>query len=152
MHVLERRSVVSASLSEVFAFFSDPRNLARLTPPAMHFRIVEAPDRTLRAGDRIRYTIRLLGLPVGWTTRIASWEEGRGFSDVQEKGPYRSWRHAHGFRAVPGGVEMTDRVEYDLPWGPIGRVAHALWVRGQLRAIFDFREKAVGEIFPPPGT
>lgn len=151
MFVLERRSIVHASLPEVFAFFSDPRNLARLTPPSLRFRIVEAPPGTLRAGDRIRYTIRLLGLPVGWTTRIATWDEGRGFSDVQEKGPYRSWRHGHAFRAVPGGVEMSDRVEYALPGRALGRIAHALWIRRQLRAIFDFREKAIGEIFPPGG-
>jgi ligand-binding SRPBCC domain-containing protein len=147
MHLLERRSIVPASLEDVFGFFCDPANLARITPPSLHFRIVEAPDRRLRAGDRIRYTIRLLGLPVGWTTRITAWEELRSFSDTQEKGPYRSWNHTHGFREVPGGVEMTDRVEYELPFGPIGRLAHALWVRTELGRIFDFREAVIGQLF-----
>jgi ligand-binding SRPBCC domain-containing protein len=48
---------------------------------------------------------------------------------------------------VPEGVEMTDRVEYELPFGPIGRLAHALWVRSQLRKIFDFREAVIGQLF-----
>jgi ligand-binding SRPBCC domain-containing protein len=149
MYVLQREAFLAAPLSEVFAFFSDPGNLSRITPPAMHFRIVDAPNRPLRAGDRLRYTIRLLGIPVGWTTRITGWEEGRSFSDSQEKGPYKSWNHAHRFREVPGGVAMIDRVEYELPFGPIGRLAHALWVRSQLRGIFDFREAAIGRIFGP---
>ena len=131
----------------MFGFFSDPRNLARLTPPAMGFRIVEAPDRELRAGDRMRYTIRLLGIPVRWTTRIVRWDEGRSFSDTQESGPYRSWIHTHTFVPTAAGVEMRDRVEYEMPLGPIGRIAHALWVKRQLRRIFDFRERAIREIF-----
>jgi ligand-binding SRPBCC domain-containing protein len=148
--ILERESIVAAPLPDVFAFFSDPRNLARITSPAMHFRIREAPNRPLRAGDRIRYTIRLLGIPIGWTTRITAWDERRSFSDTQEKGPYKSWYHTHRFREIPGGVAMTDRVEYELPFGPIGRLANALWVRSELGGIFDFREKAIGRIFGPP--
>jgi ligand-binding SRPBCC domain-containing protein len=144
---LERTTVVPAPLDAVFPFFSDPNNLARLTPPEMRFRIVDAPDRPLREGDRMRYTIRLFGFPVSWTTRITSWEPGRGFSDCQERGPYRSWIHHHAFRAVPGGVEMRDRIDYALPFGIAGRIAHALWVKRALRKIFDFRERAIREIF-----
>jgi len=149
VHLLERRTFVPAPLPEVFAFFSDPGNLARLTPPAMHFRIVEAPSGALAAGDRIRYTIRLLGFRVKWTTRIATWADGESFSDTQERGPYRRWDHLHRFREAPGGVEMTDRVEYEVGFGPIGRLAHAVWVERQLREIFDFRERAIGSIFGP---
>jgi ligand-binding SRPBCC domain-containing protein len=149
--LLERTTLVRAPLASVFDFFSDPRNLARLTPPAMRFRIVEAPDRKLRAGDRMRYTIRLLGIPVGWTTLITSWDEGRSFSDVQERGPYRSWTHTHAFAAVGDGVRMRDRIEYELPFGVLGRIAHAFWVGPQLRRIFDYRERAIREVFDGPG-
>lgn len=145
--LLERSTIVRAPLASVFDFFSDPRNLARLTPPAMRLRVVEAPDRKLRSGDRMRYTIRLLGIPVRWTTLITSWDEGRSFSDVQERGPYRSWKHTHSFAPSGDGVEMRDHVEYELPLGFLGRIAHALWVGPQLRRIFDFRERAIREIF-----
>ena len=147
--LLERTTRVSAPLPAVFDFFSNPRNLARLTPPSMRFRVIEAPDRRLRAGDRMRYTIRLFGFPVRWTTRITSWEAGRSFYDVQESGPYREWKHTHSFAAIPEGVEMRDRVEYELPLGILGRLAHALWVRRELGRIFDYRARAIAEIFPP---
>lgn len=147
--LLERTTLVAAPLPAVFDFFSDPRNLARLTPPSMRFRIVEAPRRRLRAGDRMRYTIRVFGIPLRWTTLITSWDEGRSFSDVQERGPYRTWKHTHSFAAAEGGVEMRDRVEYELPFGPLGRLAHALWAGRELRRIFDFRARAIAEVFPP---
>ena len=63
------------------------------------------------------------------------------------RGPYKSWYHVHRFKEVTDGVEMYDRVEYELPLGPLGRFAHLLMVRRQLGAIFDFREKKIGETF-----
>ncbi len=50
------------------------------------------------------------------------------------------------FRSVPRGVEMTDRVEYELPLGPLGDIAHSLMVERQLRAIFDYRARRIPEI------
>ena len=84
MPVLERTTFIAAARSEVFSFFSDPKNLARITPPSLGFQIVEAPQRPLRAGDRIRYRIRLLGIPIPWVTHISEWDEGTRFVDEQE--------------------------------------------------------------------
>ena len=83
-------------------------------------------------------------------TRIARFEPPREFQDVQEKGPYRAWIHTHSFAPERDGVRMTDRVEYALPFGLAGRLAHALVVRRQLEGIFDFRRRAVDEIFRGP--
>jgi hypothetical protein len=76
MHRLHRETFLPAPREQVFAFFSDPQNLARITPPSLGFSIVERPERTLRAGDRIRYHIRLFGIRIGWTTRITDWVDG----------------------------------------------------------------------------
>nr|MDQ3280020.1 TIGR01777 family protein [Acidobacteriota bacterium] len=80
----ERTTRIAAPLAAVFDFFSAPRNLGRITPPEMGFRIVEGPDRRLREGDRIRYRIRVMGVPMSWTTRITLWREGEAFADLQE--------------------------------------------------------------------
>ena len=67
--------------------------------------------------------------------------------DVQTKGPYRSWRHSHAFSDAPGGTLVRDRVEYELPFGPLGELAHRLFVARQLRRIFDFRRAAIEAAF-----
>jgi ligand-binding SRPBCC domain-containing protein len=152
MFTLERETFVAAPRSQVFAFFSDPQNLARITPPSLGFEIVEAPSRPLRAGDRIHYRIRLLGLlRVPWISKITAWREGTYFVDEQERGPYRSWRHEHALHAAGRGVLMIDRVEYDLPLGTVGRLFGERWVRRNLREIFDYRAHAIREIFPDRG-
>jgi ligand-binding SRPBCC domain-containing protein len=145
---LERTTFIPATQNEVFGFFSDPANLARITPRSLCFEIVDAPKRPLRTGDRIRYRIRLLGIPISWVSQISEWTDGVSFVDEQERGPYRTWRHQHTIEAADGGVRMHDRVDYELPLGVLGRMVGGWWVRKNLRTIFDFREKAIREVFP----
>ena len=84
---------------------------------------------------------------LAWVTRISRWIPGAEFEDVQERGPYRRWFHRHRFEARGADTVIRDRVEYELPFGAIGRLAHALFVRRQLEEIFDFRRAAIEEIF-----
>jgi ligand-binding SRPBCC domain-containing protein len=146
--ILERTTTLRAPLADVFRFFSDTRNLLRITPSSMRFRVLSAPDRPLREGDRTRYQLRVAGFPVSWTTLVTEWRENEAFTDVQERGPYRLWRHTHTFRETqPGLVEMHDRVDYELPLGILGRFAAGWFVRRKLQAIFDYRAAAIRDIF-----
>ena len=141
--IFERTTILPAPLPRVFEFFSEPENLARITPPATRFRIVAGPQRRLREGDRIDYALRVFGLPFRWRSRIDAWRENELFADVQERGPYKSWRHTHTFREVAGGVEMHDVVEYELPFGWLGRAVAGRLVRRELEKIFEYRGRAV---------
>jgi ligand-binding SRPBCC domain-containing protein len=150
VHVLESTQIVSASLETVWAFFADPRNLAKLTPPELGITVVSPQEpEGVYAGMMIEYRVRpLLGIPLRWLTEITHVEPGKFFVDEQRMGPYRLWHHEHHFRALEGGrVEMRDRVTYALPFGPLGELAHPFLVKPQLARIFAFREKVVGEIF-----
>jgi ligand-binding SRPBCC domain-containing protein len=141
--IFERTTVIPAPPPRVFDFFAQPENLARITPPSVHFRIVAGPSRRLREGDRIEYALRVFGLPFRWASRIEAWREGESFADVQERGPYKSWRHMHSFRAAAEGTAMHDRVEYELPFGVLGRAVAGCLVARELEKIFDFRGQAV---------
>ena len=152
MYHLERREFIPARLDEVFTFFKNPRNLEALTPPWLGFKILHTTDSVVQVGTRIQYQLRLHGIPLRWESRITEYVEGERFADEQLTGPYRSWYHRHIFRTVDGGVEMTDQVEYSLPFGILGRIAHAVAVRRQLRAIFDFRTRMVVERFSRAGA
>ena len=136
-------------MERAWDFFSDPRNLAKITPPELDFTILtELPER-IHPGMMIEYRVRpLLGIPVRWLTEITQVEPGKFFVDEQRIGPYRIWHHEHHFRALDDGrIEMTDRVTYVLPFSPLGDLFHPFLVKPQLAKIFTFREKAVGEIF-----
>jgi ligand-binding SRPBCC domain-containing protein len=98
-------------------------------------------------GATLDYRIRLFGVPMRWQSLIESFEPCVRFVDVQRRGPYREWRHWHEFRDARGGTMMADRVEYRMPLGPLGSLAHALFVRRTLKKIFDYRREAIEKIF-----
>jgi ligand-binding SRPBCC domain-containing protein len=147
MYRLERHQVVGGTLAEVFAFFKDPHNLEAITPPWLGFSVFKATDREVHAGTRIRYRLRLHGIPLQWESCITEYAENAMFADKQVTGPYRMWHHRHLFREVTGGVRIEDIVDYEMPLGVLGRLVHALAVRRQLRAIFDYRAEKIGNRF-----
>jgi ligand-binding SRPBCC domain-containing protein len=134
---------------EAWYFFSNPDNLGHITPAKMKFRIVfnSAPGK-MQEGQHIWYRIRLLPLLwVDWLTEIAEVRPFRSFIDVQKSGPYASWKHKHIFKAVSGGVEMTDEVEYAVPLGWLGTIAHRLFVGSELKSIFQHRRMVLEQKF-----
>jgi ligand-binding SRPBCC domain-containing protein len=146
-HLFEQEQLIRRTRSEVFAFFADPANLERITPETLHFVIRSPQPIAMRAGATIDYQLSLFGLKFQWRTLIESFEPESGLVDVQAKGPYRSWRHSHTFSDAPGGTLVRDRVEYELPFGPLGELARRLFVAPQLRRIFDFRRAAIETAF-----
>jgi ligand-binding SRPBCC domain-containing protein len=150
VHSLEQTQRIAAPLPEVFAFFSNPANLARITPPGLGFRMHRPAPPELSEGARLEYRIRWSAFTIRWVTRITKWLPPHEFVDIQEKGPYAAWIHTHRFTEQDGGVVMEDHVDYALPLGPLGRLVHRLHVRRQLEEIFDYRRRAIDEIFAAP--
>jgi ligand-binding SRPBCC domain-containing protein len=150
IHTLERTQSVPASMETCWSFFSDPRNLARITPPELGFEVLSELPARMHPGLMIEYRVRpLFGIPLTWLTEITHVQEPDFFVDEQRVGPYRIWHHEHHFAdAGDGTVTMRDKVTYQLPFGPLGEIVHPFIVAPQLRRIFEFRDEAVRKIFP----
>lgn len=139
---------IPVRLSDAWTFFSDPRNLERITPPTLGIEITsEVPER-MYPGMIVTYTVRALsGIRVPWVTEITHVVEPYLFVDEQRFGPYRFWHHQHHIREIDGGVEGTDIVHYALPFGVAGRILAGAMVRRKLEGIFSFRKLFLEETF-----
>jgi len=150
VHTLHTKQIIRATRQEAWDFFSNPRNLAKITPPELGFEII-TPDLVpqVRQGMMIAYRVRpLLGLPMTWLSEITLVEPGVRFIDEQRVGPYAVWHHEHEFHDLGDGrIEMEDKATYVLPFAPLGDLAHAWLVQPQLKRIFAYREKAVRQMF-----
>jgi ligand-binding SRPBCC domain-containing protein len=144
---LERSLFLPRPREEVFAFFSDAANLERITPPFLNFHIITPRPIAMKPGTIIDYKLRLYGIAFQWRTLIETFDPPVSFSDVQVTGPYRRWHHLHEFVEVPGGTEMRDRVDYELPFPLFAPIVHPLFVRRSVQQIFDYRNKIISEIF-----
>ena len=141
IYQIERTHTLSLGLEECWRFFSDPRNLAKITPPALNFRIKRSLPDTIYPGLMIEYTVSpLLGIPLTWLTEIVQVKEPDFFADEQRVGPYRLWHHEHFFRRLDDGkTEVRDLVTYVPALGPFGAILNRFVIRPQLRRIFDYR-------------
>jgi ligand-binding SRPBCC domain-containing protein len=149
VHSLYSRQKVPATLDEVWSFFSNPENLKKMTPPELNLKVTnEVFGEDVYAGQVMTYKVRpLLGIPLFWLTEITHVADKKYFVDEQRKGPYKLWHHQHHFRAIEGGVEMTDLVHYRLPFGFLGSIANSVLVKKELEKIFAYRYHKIVELF-----
>lgn len=154
LHVLSREQLLPGSPEQVFPFFADARNLERITPPFLGFRVLTPEPIQMHPGTLIAYKLTLHGARVRWLTRIAVWEPPERFVDVQVSGPYSVWHHTHTFEPAGPDTLMRDVVRYGLPLGPLGEIAHSLFVRRDVEGIFDHRRAVTPALLgrPEPGT
>ncbi len=145
----QTKQCIPISIEQAWDFFSSPANLQRITPAEMGFEIISRfHGLRMYPGQLIEYKVRpLLGMPVYWMTEITQVQEPLYFIDQQRFGPYALWHHQHHFKAIPGGVEMTDIIHYRIPFGPLGDLANWLFVKKKLEGIFQFRYKVVEDLF-----
>jgi len=147
IYKIKTEQFIKRSLAEVFDFFSRPENLAEITPSELHFKILSPQPLEMKQGAVIDYTIKLFKIPVHWRTLISTYEPPYRFVDEQIKGPYSYWHHTHIFKEVNDGVEIYDSVSYSIPFGLLGRLLHAVWIKRNLERIFKFRKNVIDQIF-----
>ena len=146
---IHQEQKIPASLEEVWDFISSPANLKKITPSYMGFDITTPglPEK-MYPGMVIGYKVSpVLGIKMNWLTEITQVKDKEFFIDEQRIGPYKLWHHQHIIEEIEGGVLMKDIVTYAPPAGFIGALANKITIKSKLREIFDFRRKAVIEIF-----
>jgi ligand-binding SRPBCC domain-containing protein len=144
-HLLFREQRIPAPLESVFEFFSGARNLDRITPPWLNFKILQAPE-VISECVMIYYRLAWHGIPMRWTTRIEEWRPPHRFVDLQLRGPYRLWHHTS-FESKDGGTLMRDSLRYAVPMGALGRLVAGWRVRADVERIFDYRSEQIRRIF-----
>jgi ligand-binding SRPBCC domain-containing protein len=143
MAVVESSVELKAGIDEVFRFISNPKNIERVYPKEMRFRVLEMPDE-IGEGSVVKMSARLLGQVFTWHTVIKEFNPPYGFVDEAIDSPFRYWRHTHRVYTVDGRCVMHDRIEFSTILGSIGdrlairMISNILEYRNELiRGLFD---------------
>jgi len=148
LHRLKRIKHLSVSIEKAWQFFSNPINLAEITPPWLSFKLTRKVQDNIYDGMIISYRLKpLLNIPVTWISEITHVKKPHFFVDEQRFGPYKFWHHQHLFKEVGNGTEMIDIVHYSLDYGMLGELVHSLIVSSRLNKIFDYRHEKLTQIF-----
>jgi hypothetical protein len=134
-------SIINASAERVFAFHELPDALARLTPRWIDARVVSNPA-SLQPGSRAVIDIGVAPLFRMRTEAVHTiYEPPFLFEDQQMKGPFRSWRHRHIITPEDTGTRLTDAIEFEPPFGILGRWLAPLLILPRLRRLFAYRHE-----------
>lgn len=146
---LYREQQLSCDLATAWSFFSSPYNLSQITPADMKFSVISKDlPASIYEGMIIDYYVYpLLGIKMWWRTKITRVDFRKSFTDFQERGPYKYWNHFHEFIPNNKGVLMRDTVDYELPFGLLGNIAHEIIVKRKLYIIFDYRYQILERLF-----
>lgn len=149
MKVLRSVQKLPVGINVAWEFFSNPAKLKDITPPYMGFDITsDFSNERMYQGMIITYKVSpLLNIPVNWVTEITQLRAPYFFVDNQKSGPFKYWHHQHIFREVEGGTEMTDIVNYAVPYGLPGRIVERMIVRQRVEEIFRFRHQKLESLF-----
>jgi len=148
IYTIKASQIIPLSINEAWDFFSNPRNLPRITPPWLNLKITsELPDK-MYEGMLITYKVYpVAGIPSDWVTEITTVEEKLFFIDEQRLGPYKFWHHQHHFTEVDDGTEMSDIVNYAIPFDPLSRPLNSLLVGKKVNKIFKYRKEVLERLF-----
>jgi ligand-binding SRPBCC domain-containing protein len=149
VHQLKREQQLSCDIETAWKFFSSANNLSKITPKDMNFIVrTKLENDEIYEGMTIDYYVSpLLGIKMDWRTEITQVDQHRSFTDFQMKGPYKLWNHFHEFIPNEKGVLIKDTVDYELPMGFLGEIAHKLFVKNKLEHIFSYRFNILEEMF-----
>lgn len=145
---LKQFQIINRPIEEVFKFFSDAKNLEKITPEVLNFKILKMSTDKVQEGSVIDYQLKLHGIPLSWKTIITEWEDNAKFVDYQESGPYKVWYHRHlFFRINENETLMVDDVDFVLPLGALGRFFAGWYVKADVSKIFKFRYDILNKVW-----
>ena len=138
-------SLLDAPVERVFAFHKSPGALERLLPPRPPARVVRRSGG-LEPGSEVEIELRIGPFRQRWVGLHTEYRENEFFCDVQKRGPFRLWRHRHGFERVAADrCRLVDEVEFSLPLAPLGDLLAAWLVKQQLGKMFSWRHARTAE-------
>jgi len=135
----EKSTEIAATADDLYDYHAARGAFSRLTPPWEHADLVEDIP-SLTNGVRARIQVGAGPARLEWLAEHRDCEPGRGFTDVQLKGPFASWAHRHEFTALgEDRSRLTDRIKFRLPFGPLGLIAGEGFVQDKLTRMFRYR-------------
>ena len=149
IYTLKTEQVLNITLEDSWSFFSNPKNLQSITPKKMDFKITSEVEKKAYVGQIITYKVGLLpGVKQNWITEITAVKDNCFFIDEQRFGPYKMWHYEHWFEDLKDGKTlMKDKISYKIPFGFIGSFAQNLFIKKQLKTIFEHRFTTLEQLF-----
>jgi len=94
-------------------------------------------------GETVTWEARHLFRKRQFTSRISLLKKPFAFTDEMVKGDFKRFRHEHHFKEAGNGSFMIDLVEFETPYGIIGRLLNKYYLVSYLENLITQRNNAI---------
>jgi ligand-binding SRPBCC domain-containing protein len=145
-YTYERSVLINAPKIKIFEFHRDTNNLPEISPPFPKIKIISISEIPLQNDSVLIFQLNYILFKINWEIKITDFVFNERIADLQLRGPFIFWKHYHIFTSVDEGTIVTDRIDYILPFGIIGKVLHPL-IKSQLSLVFKVRHNKTKSFF-----
>ena len=90
-------------------------------------------------GQTVTWRATHFGVPQSMTMTITGFDPPHRFIDEMVKGPFKSIRHLHEYTEKDGVTVMKDVFEYQVPFGPLGKLVDLLVLKRHMTGLLTNR-------------
>lgn len=137
MSYIQFSSVIPQKRDNIFDYITDMQKYTALFPKDINLTLL-SPAAKMKKGVEYEFQFQRFGLSHSWVTRINAYKKNEYFVEVEQSLLFENWKHKcrledHGEK----NTLMVDHIEYVVGFGLIGKLVDDLWLRRDLRRIYE---------------
>ena len=144
MKTIEQSSIIQCSLEDLYKFHLDSNNISKITPANIKVELL-TDDTLTYEGKIVKLKTTKLFIPTYWEVEIEKIEKPTLLIDKALKSPFKFWRHQHIFTQKKDCCELKDIIEYQLPFGLLGKVFEP-FIELDIKNMFAYRHQKTKEL------
>ncbi|WP_370899183.1 SRPBCC family protein [Chryseobacterium gossypii] len=143
MSVIYLETQIHAGVRTVFDLARDIDLHQKSTSGTHERAIAGRTSGLIENGETVTWRAKHLGIYQTHTSKIIDMQKPWQFTDIMLKGTFKSLKHQHIFKEKDGGTLMIDILEFESPFGIIGRIFNKIFLENYLRNFLLERNKVI---------
>lgn len=146
MPVIQQSLFIAAPVERVFDL---ARNIDLHKKSMQHHQedaVAGTTNGLIELHDTVTFKAKHLGKIRYHKSRITEMQKPVQFMDEMVEGEFKRFHHLHHFRVVENGTIMTDKLDYEAPYGLLGRWLSRFYLHKYLSNLLEIRNLYIKQV------
>ncbi len=143
MKQIKKTSMINCTIESLFDFHLDSNNISKITPKNIRVELLN-DDTQAYEGKIVKIKTAKMFIPAYWEVKIEKLDKPNILIDKAIKSPFKYWKHQHIFTKNGNMSELQDIIEYQLPFGFLGKIFEP-FIERDIKNMFEYRHKKTKE-------
>ena len=143
MPIIHLTSFIAAPVERVFDL-SRSINLHQISTASTNKKAIDGVlNGLINKNETVTWQAKHLFKTRRFTSRITEMQSPVFFIDEMIKGDFKSFYHEHHFKAAENGTIVIDRINFESPYGILGKIANSIFLTSYLEKLLTKRNAVI---------